>query len=104
MRCVGTFYGTAHCPKGPYLPRLLSAYAELVGGRAWSKTPKTRRDKGVARSIKDNGEVKTESAFLRKREAEIRILEHAKSRWRDPEKKFWAQTYHVTVELSSRRP
>jgi len=64
-------------PRGTYLPRILKAYGAIFGGRAWSKAPKARRDKDVARPIRDTANVTTEAAFMRKREAEIRSLEHA---------------------------
>ena len=62
-------------PKGSYLQRVIDAYAAVYGGRAWSKTPKTRRDVGVARRKKGDSEPRTEAAFLRRREVEIRKLE-----------------------------
>ena len=60
-------------PKNKYLPTIVKVYAQTFGGRRWSKEPKPRRDKGVARpSRTSKARVPTEAAFMRKREREVR--------------------------------
>ena len=61
--------------KGSYLQRVIEAYIAVYSGREWSRTPKLRRDAGVARCKKDGPKPRTEAAFMRRRELEIRDLE-----------------------------
>ena len=90
---VATVVDKKITPVGNYMQQVLGAYKALYGGRKWSKTPKARRDKqmarkdaknaqsgsGVARPTAPDGEPEhTEAAFLRKREREIRTIREGK--------------------------
>ena len=61
--------------KGSYLQSIIEAYSAVYGGRAWSKMPKLRRDAGVPKRKRDGPKPRTEAAFLRRREMEIKQLE-----------------------------